>query len=155
AGAPRARGGSGRGARHARPAGAEKTAGLAPGSGNGSARRTTSPLLRAHPFGPARAERGARSRRQPVARPQGAAARDRMSNITPPRWAETIFRFLLAPHDRETVSGDLLEEYRESVYPARGRCRADAWYVRQVAGFAWRENRSWAGLFSAAFIART
>jgi hypothetical protein len=78
-----------------------------------------------------------------------------MSNITPPRWAETIFRFLLAPHDRETVSGDLLEEYRESVYPARGRRRADAWYVRQVAGFAWRENRSWAGLFSAAFIART
>ena len=56
----------------------------------------------------------------------------------PPRWAETILRLLLKPVDRECVSGDLLEEYRDSIRPARGRWGADVWYVRQVAGFAWR-----------------
>ena len=34
----------------------------------------------------------------------------------------------------ETVSGDLLEEYRESRVPAVGEFRADLWYWRQVGG---------------------
>src|SRR5215831_5269145 len=34
----------------------------------------------------------------------------------------------------ETVSGDLLEEYRESRVPALGEFRADLWYWRQVVG---------------------
>jgi hypothetical protein len=50
-------------------------------------------------------------------------------------------RVLLPRDDAETVSGDLLEEYRESVYPSRGRSRADAWFVRQVASFVWRATR--------------
>jgi hypothetical protein len=37
--------------------------------------------------------------------------------------------------DAETVSGDLLEQYRETVYPSRGRSRAVLWYVVQVSGF--------------------
>jgi len=78
-----------------------------------------------------------------------------MTNVTPPGWAETILRMLLAPRDRQTVSGDLLEGYRESIYPTRGRLRADVWYVTQVAGFAWRGHRTWAALLSAAFVART
>ncbi len=59
----------------------------------------------------------------------------------PPRWAEAWLRLLLPARDRETVSGDLLEEYRDTVRPARGRLRADAWYVAQVCGFAWRSSR--------------
>lgn len=65
---------------------------------------------------------------------------------TPPRWAEAWLRLLLPTRDRETVSGDLLEQYRDSVRPAHGRLRADAWYVAQVGGFAWRSSRGVAAL---------
>lgn len=77
-----------------------------------------------------------------------------MNTATPPRWADVVLRMLLAPQDRQTVSGDLLEEYRESIHPGRGRRRADLWYVSQVAGFAWRANRTWASLLGVAFVAR-
>jgi hypothetical protein len=53
------------------------------------------------------------------------------------------------------VSGDLLEQYRDSIYPARGRRGADAWYCAQVLGFVLRDIRLWAALFAAAFAART
>ncbi len=59
----------------------------------------------------------------------------------PPVWAEALLRVLLPPRDRETVSGDLLEEYRDSVRPARGRVRANVWYVGQIAGYLWRDAR--------------
>jgi len=62
----------------------------------------------------------------------------RPESVRPPRWAEALLRLLLPSDHAETVSGDLLEEYRETVVPSRGRRRADAWFVRQVAGFAWR-----------------
>lgn len=62
------------------------------------------------------------------------------SSAMPPRWAERLLRLLLAPEDREAVPGDLLEEYRESVRPARGRRVADFWYVTQVLGFAWHSD---------------
>jgi hypothetical protein len=51
---------------------------------------------------------------------------------TPPRWAEHLLRLLLKPRDRDTIPGDLLEEYREVVLPARGRFRAQLWYLRQA-----------------------
>jgi hypothetical protein len=51
---------------------------------------------------------------------------------TPPRWAERLLDVFLEPRDRETIAGDLLEEYREVVLPTRGRFRAQLWYVRQV-----------------------
>jgi hypothetical protein len=38
--------------------------------------------------------------------------------------------------DRETISGDLLEEYREERLPRLGRIRANAWYLRQLISFA-------------------
>lgn len=78
-----------------------------------------------------------------------------MNTAMPPQWADVVLRILLAPQDRQSVSGDLLEEYRERIHPARGRRRADLWYVSQVAGFAWRGNRTWAGLLGSAFVART
>src|SRR5687768_12357796 len=50
----------------------------------------------------------------------------------PPKWAENLLRFFLKPRDRDTVTGDLLEEYREVVLPTRGRLRAQLWYLRQA-----------------------
>jgi hypothetical protein len=76
-------------------------------------------------------------------------------DATPPGWAEILLRACLAARDSDSVSGDLLEQYRENVRPARGRRRADLWYVRQVLGFVWRSARLWAALFAVAFIART
>ena len=52
----------------------------------------------------------------------------------PPVLAEELLHALLHNDTRETVSGDLLEEYRESRVPAAGRLRADLWYWRQVGG---------------------
>lgn len=78
-----------------------------------------------------------------------------MTKVIPPRWAETVLCLLLAPRDRQTVSGDLVEEYRETIYPARGQLRADVWYLTQVAEFLWRDNRAWAALLSGSFLART
>jgi hypothetical protein len=76
-------------------------------------------------------------------------------DATPPGWAEVLLRAFLIPGDSDSVSGDLLEQYRESVRPARGRRRADLWYVTQVLGFVWRSARLWAALFAVAFLART
>ena len=72
----------------------------------------------------------------------------------PPVWAESILRMVLPPRHRETVSGDLLEEYRERVLPARGVRRADSWYVRQTAGFVLRATWWWGALSAAAVMAR-
>jgi hypothetical protein len=72
----------------------------------------------------------------------------------PPLWAEAALKLVLARKDRDSVSGDLLEAYRDSIVPARGQISADAWYVRQVAGFVWRATWLWAVVFSGAFVAR-
>lgn len=51
---------------------------------------------------------------------------------SPPRWAEALLRAVLAPRDRDTITGDLLEEYREVALPALGPTRATCWYLRHV-----------------------
>ena len=51
------------------------------------------------------------------------------------KWVDRVFRLLLRPRDRDTISGDLLEEYREEVLPTRGPLAARLWYVRQVLSF--------------------
>ena len=73
----------------------------------------------------------------------------------PPHWAEALLKTFLKPGDFESVSGDLLEQYRDSVYPTRGRRRADFWYVGQVFSFVSAGARLFAILFSAQFLART
>lgn len=83
-----------------------------------------------------------------------AAQGKHMSYATPPRWAESVLRLVLTPQDRETVSGDLLEEYRDSVLPSRGERGADVWYTLAVLRYAWRTNRAWAGLMAATTISR-
>jgi len=76
-------------------------------------------------------------------------------NPTPPLWAEEMLRAILKPADFDSVSGDLLEEYRDAIHPTRGQSAADAWYIRQVLGFVLRSARVWAVLFAAAGITRT
>jgi heme/copper-type cytochrome/quinol oxidase subunit 3 len=78
-----------------------------------------------------------------------------MSSAMPPRWAETLLRLVLDPRDQATVSGDLLEEFRENIQPTRGPSAAACWYLRQVMGFVVRSNVVPALLFGGAFIART
>jgi hypothetical protein len=75
------------------------------------------------------------------------------SSTLPPRWAESLLRMLLAPADRDSVSGDLLEEYRESVLPALGG-KAKRWYVRQVAGYVLRKSWFWGALVGAVLVTR-
>jgi hypothetical protein len=58
-----------------------------------------------------------------------------LQEANPPRWAESVLGLLLKPDDRETVSGDLLEEYRDAKRQQLGRRRADAWYIRHVFGY--------------------
>ncbi len=58
-----------------------------------------------------------------------------MTQQAPPRWLERILMFCLLPRDRETVSGDLLEEYREERAPRLGAMRANIWYFRQSISF--------------------
>jgi hypothetical protein len=53
------------------------------------------------------------------------------SDANPPRWAEGLLRLFLAPRDRDTVTGDLLEEYREVAVPTWGHARAGIWYLGQ------------------------
>lgn len=72
---------------------------------------------------------------------------------TPPRWAESLLWMFLAPADRDSVSGDLLEEYRESIVPDRG-ADANRWYVRQVGSYVLRATGPWAALIGAILVGR-
>ena len=75
------------------------------------------------------------------------------SNARPPQWAETLLLLLLKPKDRESVSGDLLEEYRDSIVPKPGPA-ADRWYVRQVGSFLVRASWVWGAVLGAALVIR-
>ena len=77
------------------------------------------------------------------------------ATANPPRWAEALLKAFLKPGNFESVSGDLLEQYRDSVYPVRGRRGADLWYVGQVLSFVSPGARLFAALFSTQFLART
>src|SRR5258708_26288851 len=131
------RGGRGRrGARHSRSAGAEESDHVEPRAGYAGPRRPGAAILSPAARWTARAEGSRGGCRQAVARPSVAAERTRMSvNATPPGWADVLLRACLTPRDSDSVSGDLLEQYREKVRPARGRRRANIWYMRQVLGF--------------------
>jgi hypothetical protein len=75
------------------------------------------------------------------------------SRALPPRWAESLLRLMLPRENRESVSGDLLEEYRESIVPSLGR-RAGRWYIRQVAGYLWRMIWGWGAGVAAILVVR-
>ena len=75
------------------------------------------------------------------------------SNARPPRWAEALLRLLLKPKDRESVSGDLLEQYRDTIVPALGPA-ADRWYIRQVGSFLLHASWVWGTFVGAALVIR-
>lgn len=50
-------------------------------------------------------------------------------------WGDIALRLLIRRRDRETISGDLLEEYREHVLPTKGPRAARLWYLRQIVSF--------------------
>ena len=52
--------------------------------------------------------------------------------MRPPRLARLLLRLLLPSTERHVVLGDLDEEYRRDVVPARGAAQATWWYWRQV-----------------------
>jgi hypothetical protein len=58
-----------------------------------------------------------------------------MMPCSPPRWLERLLLQCLPARDRETISGDLLEEYREVQLPRLGPMRANVWYLRQLLSF--------------------
>jgi hypothetical protein len=75
-------------------------------------------------------------------------------DATPPAWAEGLLRFVVRRDHRDSISGDLLEEYRERILPSRGAASADRWYVRQMVGYLWRATWVWAVVFAAAALLR-
>ena len=58
-----------------------------------------------------------------------------MTRHGPPWLLERMLRYCLPARDRETISGDLLEEYAEEQIPRIGWLRANIWYLRQVISF--------------------
>ncbi len=58
-----------------------------------------------------------------------------MTPDAPPPWLERMLLLFLNPRDRDTISGDLLEEYREQKLPRLGSRRANYWYLRQLVSF--------------------
>jgi hypothetical protein len=71
----------------------------------------------------------------------------------PTPWAESLLRMLLKAEDRDSMSGDLLEEYRESIVPALGS-GADRWYIRQVSWYVLRATWLWGALVGATLVIR-
>ncbi len=74
------------------------------------------------------------------------------SSIRPPAWAESSLRMVLPSKDAETVTGDLLEAYRDTIHPQRGRLRANLWYWRQVADFVMRASGGWGVLLGLIWV---
>lgn len=58
----------------------------------------------------------------------------------PPPIAEQLLHILLPPAHRETMSGDLLEAYRDEIVPTRGTAGARRWYLRQAASLVVHVN---------------
>jgi hypothetical protein len=71
--------------------------------------------------------------------PKRAEENPEATSKCPPRWAESLLRHVLKPRDRESILGDLLEEYREERLSHLGRTCANLWYIRQVFGIAFSQ----------------
>jgi len=83
-------------------------------------RRTRAPLLPSAAGRRHGAQQRTRCRQHHLAWSEVAAGQGQEHRMTmdrpaaqPPRWAEATLRLLLKPEDRDSVSGDLLEEYRD------------------------------------------
>jgi hypothetical protein len=65
------------------------------------------------------------------------------SLASPPVLVDALLNILVPPERYASVSGDLLEEYREVKVPQSGRLRADIWYLGQVGHIFWRIAWPW------------
>jgi hypothetical protein len=65
-----------------------------------------------------------------------------MTRIGPPAWMELLLRSLLSARDRETVAGDLYEEFGKRWDSRQESWRARLWYLSQTISFAPRRCRS-------------
>lgn len=61
--------------------------------------------------------------------------RDQEKN--PLRWSEYLLYLVLPKEERETVPGDLLEEYRTVILPKFGVRLARLWFAKQVMSSIW------------------
>jgi len=59
-----------------------------------------------------------------------------MTSKEPPLWLRRALLLVLSVRDRETIFGDLLEEYQKEHLPSEGSRRANYWYLKQVASLA-------------------
>jgi hypothetical protein len=55
----------------------------------------------------------------------------------PPKWAQRLLELTLRERDRNTIVGDLIEEYRERLCQGQHGRRVDTWYTKQVASLLW------------------
>jgi hypothetical protein len=60
-----------------------------------------------------------------------------MTSPQPPSWAQSCIAMLVPAGRRDSIVGDLLEEYLDARLPQFGRVAADRWFVRQSLGFVW------------------
>lgn len=60
---------------------------------------------------------------------------NRTNRMIPPAWMEHLLRSFLPARDRETVAGDLREEFHDRA-ASQGTARAKLWYLRQALSFA-------------------
>ena len=55
----------------------------------------------------------------------------------PPARAQALIAILAPRGRRDSIVGDLLEEYHETQVPQHGVAAADRWFMRQALGFVW------------------
>lgn len=84
-----------------------------------------------------------------------AVERIRVTNVQPPAWAESLLMAVVPCDRRESVSGDLLEGFRENAASLVELRSARWWYVREVASFVWRSVAVWTALVVGLFVTRT
>jgi hypothetical protein len=65
-----------------------------------------------------------------------------MKHAGPPAWMERLLLFLLPLRDRETVAGDLCEEFCERRAREHGSAGANLWYLLQAISFMPRRCRA-------------
>jgi hypothetical protein len=58
-----------------------------------------------------------------------------MNRTVPPAWMEALLRMFLPVADRETIAGDLREEFHDRA-ASQSAARATFWYLRQIISFA-------------------
>jgi hypothetical protein len=57
--------------------------------------------------------------------------------VHPPAWAQALVSALVPRRTRDSVIGDLIEEYHDTQVREHGVAAADRWYIRQALGFLW------------------